>query len=129
LTTSLFVFYKFIYFQDFLSVNVPEFWSKDIWSPSSPDANPLEYYVWIVCERGVNKQHHSNIEAVKVTIRKKMMMSLNKEHLIWHAHSSEVVSRKLLKEMEIFLNNLLKNNFVHDFIFIQINISSKFMIF
>ena len=28
--------------QDFLSANVHEFWSKEIWPPSSPDANPLD---------------------------------------------------------------------------------------
>ena len=67
--------------QDFLSANVPEFLSKEFWPPSSPDANPLNYNVWSVCERGVNKLPQSNIEAVKVTI-KRIMMSLNKEHLI-----------------------------------------------
>jgi len=41
--------------QDFLSANVTEFWSKEIWPLSSPDANPLNYYVWSVSERGVNK--------------------------------------------------------------------------
>ena len=67
--------------QDFLSANVPEFWSKEIWPPSAPDANPLDYYVWSACEKGFNKQSHSNIEAVKVTIGR-IMMFLNKEHLI-----------------------------------------------
>jgi len=67
--------------QDFLSANVPQFWSKEIWPHSSPDANPSDYYVWSVCEKGVNKQPHSNIEAIKVTIGR-IMMSLNKEHLI-----------------------------------------------
>jgi len=66
---------------DFLSANVPEFWSKKIWPPSSPDTNPLDYYVWGVCEMGVNMQPHSNIEAAKVTIGR-IMMSLNTEHLI-----------------------------------------------
>jgi len=31
--------------QDVLSANVSEFWSKEIWPPSFPDANPLDYYV------------------------------------------------------------------------------------
>ena len=62
--------------QDFLSANVPEFWPKEIWPPSFPDANPSDYYVWSVCESGAN-----NIKAVKVTIGR-IMITLNKEHLI-----------------------------------------------
>ncbi|EZA52948.1 hypothetical protein X777_07644 [Ooceraea biroi] len=67
--------------QEFLSVNVPEFWSKKIWPPSSPDANSLDYYVWSICEREVNKQPHSNKEAVKAKIEN-IMMSMDKEKLI-----------------------------------------------
>lgn len=57
--------------QEFISVNVPEFWPNDIWPPSSPDTNPLDYYVWIICEKEVNKQPHGN--------KQNVMMSTNKE--------------------------------------------------
>lgn len=66
--------------QEFLNLNVPDFWSKDIWPPSSPDANPLDYYVWSICERDVNKQPHSNIESLKIKIEK-ILMSMDKERL------------------------------------------------
>ncbi|QQP42372.1 Uncharacterized protein FKW44_017010, partial [Caligus rogercresseyi] len=30
--------------QNWLSDNLPMFWSKEIWPPSSPDCKPLDYY-------------------------------------------------------------------------------------
>jgi transposase-like protein len=32
--------------QQWCQANLPEFWSTDVWPPSSPDCNPLDYYVW-----------------------------------------------------------------------------------
>jgi hypothetical protein len=29
--------------QEWCEANLPEFWSKGIWPPSSPDCNPLDY--------------------------------------------------------------------------------------
>ncbi|QQP52303.1 Transposable element tcb1 transposase [Caligus rogercresseyi] len=31
------------------------FWSKEIWPPSSPDSNLLNYYVWGVLEKGIQQ--------------------------------------------------------------------------
>lgn len=67
--------------QEFLHNNVPDFWSKEFWPPSSPDANPMDYYVWSVCEREVNKQPHTNIGTLQVKI-KDVMMSMVKGNLI-----------------------------------------------
>lgn len=67
--------------QEFLSTNIPDFWSKDIWPPSSPDANPLDYYVWSVCEREVNKQPHATISSLQVKIIE-VFESMDKVNLI-----------------------------------------------
>ena len=32
--------------QEWLTVNCPEFITKDEWPPNSPDLNPLDYHVW-----------------------------------------------------------------------------------
>ncbi len=40
-------------------------WSPDLWPPSSPDCNPLDYYVWGVVEREVNKVPHNTLDDVK----------------------------------------------------------------
>jgi hypothetical protein len=39
--------------------NLLEFWLKEIWPPSSPNCNPLDYYIWSVCELDVNKVPHN----------------------------------------------------------------------
>jgi AraC-like DNA-binding protein len=54
--------------QEWLKKNVPEFWEKDVWPPSSPDCNPLDYFVWGVCERDVNRRPHNTIASVKSKI-------------------------------------------------------------
>lgn len=67
--------------QDFLRANVPQFWPKDMWPPSSPDINPLDYYVWSVCERDVNNEPHSTIGSLKLKISK-VFVSLDKVKLV-----------------------------------------------
>ncbi|UYV79804.1 hypothetical protein LAZ67_18000702, partial [Cordylochernes scorpioides] len=47
--------------QSWLTLNVPSHWGPDIWPPNSPDCNPLDYYVWGVVERDVNKAPHTTI--------------------------------------------------------------------
>ena len=54
--------------QTWLSNNLPDFWGKDVWMPSSPDCNPLDYYVWGACERRINRTPHSNLESLKAAI-------------------------------------------------------------
>ncbi|QQP50491.1 Uncharacterized protein FKW44_011505, partial [Caligus rogercresseyi] len=46
-------------------------WSKEMWPPSSPDCNPLDYYVWGVLERESNKRAHNSVVA-----------NMNREHLV-----------------------------------------------
>ncbi|UYV72851.1 hypothetical protein LAZ67_10000990 [Cordylochernes scorpioides] len=43
-------------------------WGPDIWPPNSPDCNPLDYYVWGVVERDVNKAPHTTIQSVKKAV-------------------------------------------------------------
>lgn len=54
--------------QAWLNLNVPHHWSPDLWPPSSPDCNPLDYYVWSIVEKQVNKRPHNTIESVKEAI-------------------------------------------------------------
>ena len=52
--------------------NLPEFWPKEIWPPSSPDCNPLDYYVWGVCEQEVNKAPHNTLASLQAKITEVM---------------------------------------------------------
>ena len=52
--------------------NLPYHWSPDLWPPSSPDCNPLDYFVWSVVEAGVNKTAHNTVGELKATIVEEM---------------------------------------------------------
>jgi transposase len=54
--------------QSWLRENLPEFWEKEVWPPCSPDCNPLDYFVWSVCERDVNKQPHPSLDSLRQKI-------------------------------------------------------------
>ncbi len=45
--------------QNWWQGNLPEFWTKEVWPPSSPDCNPMDYYVWSVRKRDINKTTHN----------------------------------------------------------------------
>lgn len=48
--------------------NLPFFWEKEVWPPSSPDCNPLDYFVWGVAERDVNRSPHTTKQSLITTI-------------------------------------------------------------
>ncbi|KPU74657.1 uncharacterized protein Dana_GF26712 [Drosophila ananassae] len=52
-----------------------------LWPPSSPDLNPLDYYVWGVLERDTNKYPHNTVASLRTSIAK-AMPEMNKDHLI-----------------------------------------------
>ena len=58
--------------QKWLKENLPEVWEKEIWPPSSPDCNPLDYFVWGVCELHVNKAPHNNVTSLVAKITEVM---------------------------------------------------------
>lgn len=53
--------------QRWLEEHLP-FWSKDMWPPSSPDLNPLDYSVWRFMKAKACANRHSNTTALKRTI-------------------------------------------------------------
>ena len=46
------------------------FWPKDIWPPSSPDLNPLDYLIWANVQGKVNVKQYTNTKAIKAAINK-----------------------------------------------------------
>lgn len=54
--------------QAWLTLNVPYHWSPDLWPPNSPDCNPLDFFLWGVVERDVNKAPYNTIQSVKDTV-------------------------------------------------------------
>ena len=45
-------------------LNLPHFWEKEVWPPSSPDVNPLDFYVWGVAERDTNRSPHNTKDSL-----------------------------------------------------------------
>ncbi|XP_054710993.1 uncharacterized protein LOC129220586 [Uloborus diversus] len=51
--------------QAWLHSNVPYHWTPDLWPPSSPDCNPLDYYFWGVVEEKINAKFHNTKDAAE----------------------------------------------------------------
>ena len=64
--------------QDWLRVCLPEFFAKEIWPPSSPDCNPLDYFLWSECERETNAAPHTSVASLKPKI-KMVMANLDRD--------------------------------------------------
>jgi hypothetical protein len=63
-------------------------WEKEIWPPSSPDCNPLDYFVWGVAEFQVNKVPHSTTVSLISKI-KEVMGNLDKATVAGPASGSD----------------------------------------
>ena len=46
----------------------PGAWGKDMWSPNSPDMNPMDYSVWSIVEQMISGIPYNNIETLKVAL-------------------------------------------------------------
>ena len=73
--------YKAKVTQEWLAKSCDDHATPNIWPPSSPDLNPMDYYVWGVVEMETNKRPHSTKESLKATILH-VMGSLQEEPLI-----------------------------------------------
>lgn len=49
-----------------------------MWPPSSPDYNPLDYYVWDIVDAKVNAKFHNIKDALKATLSE-VMTNMNKK--------------------------------------------------
>ena len=54
--------------QKYLAKNLPGFIPKELWPPSSPDANPLDYFVWGYLKPKVCATSHSTVDSLKTAI-------------------------------------------------------------
>jgi hypothetical protein len=58
-----------------------DLWLKKMWPPSSTDCNPLDYFMWCVFEREVNKCTHITLSSLKV-MTSDLMTDLDREFII-----------------------------------------------
>jgi hypothetical protein len=67
--------------QEWLRINVGNFWDKNIWPSNSPDLNPLDFSVWSVVEAKACKTSHTNIQTLKTSVAK-AWRSLSPDYII-----------------------------------------------
>ena len=58
--------------QGWLRNNVSDILTKEEWSSSSPDLNPMDFCVWSVLERNAFRKPHSTMEALKRSLQTRM---------------------------------------------------------
>ena len=49
--------------------NFKSFWSKELWPPSSPDLNLMDFGIWSILERKTCAVSHSNVEKLKKKLK------------------------------------------------------------
>ena len=54
--------------QRWCEAKLPDFISKELWPPSSPDCNPLDYAIWSYVEKRACATSHPSIESLKSSI-------------------------------------------------------------
>ena len=67
--------------QDWMSENLHDYITPNMWPSSSPDLNPLDYYVWGIVERETNKHSHNTLDFLRAAITR-VMTHINEDHLI-----------------------------------------------
>ena len=56
--------------QSFCKDNFKGFWSKDLWPPSLPDLNPMDFGVWSLLEKKAGVVSHKNTDSLKRALLK-----------------------------------------------------------
>ena len=51
--------------QEWCKEHFKAFWPKDIWPPSSPDLNPMDFGIWSILEQKACKVSHSSVVVLK----------------------------------------------------------------
>ena len=70
-----------------MSENLHDHITPNMWPPSSPDLNSLDYYVWGVVERETNKHPHNTLDSLKAAIIR-IMTHMDEDHLIQECYVS-----------------------------------------
>ena len=67
--------------QDWMSENLRDHITLNIWPPNSPDINPLYYHVWGVAEQETNKYPHNTLDFLKAA-NTRVMTHMDEDNLI-----------------------------------------------
>ena len=67
--------------QDWMSENLQDHVTQNIWPPISPDHNPYDFYIWGLTEWGINKHPHNTLDSLRAAFTG-VMMNMDVDHLI-----------------------------------------------
>ena len=90
--------------------NFKSFWSKELWPPSSPDLNPMDFGIWSILERKACAVSHLNVEKLKKKL-KESWAKIESETIVSRVTKLSLASAVLsLKRADILnkLNSILK---------------------
>ena len=54
--------------EEWMEKNFVAFWGKEMWPPSSPDLNPLDYSIWAKVEEDACSKPHSSVTSLKASV-------------------------------------------------------------
>jgi hypothetical protein len=78
-------------------------WLEEMWPPSSTDCNSLDYFMWCVVDREVNKCPHITLASLKV-MTSDVVTDLDRKVII-HAYKNSSLGLGLLWRPLGFLSN------------------------
>ena len=56
--------------QEWCKAHLPGFWPKEMWPPSSPDLNPMDYSIWSILEANACATRHSSVDGLKASLKR-----------------------------------------------------------
>ena len=56
--------------QEWCKSQFPNFWSKEMWPPSSPDLNPMDFSVWAILESEACAKAHKSVDDLKASLKR-----------------------------------------------------------
>ena len=55
--------------QNWCRDHIPNFWSKEMWPPCSPDLNPMDFSVWSILKSKASRKIHHAVDDLKCSLR------------------------------------------------------------
>ena len=55
--------------QEWCNKNMAGFWTKELWPPSSPDLNPMDFAIWSILESNACSSYHSSVTSLKAKLK------------------------------------------------------------
>ncbi|KAF2350372.1 hypothetical protein FHG87_018871 [Trinorchestia longiramus] len=85
--------------QDWCKDNFKSFWPKELWPPSSPDLNSMDFWIWSILEQKFCAVSHSSVEVLKQKLTKSWAEI---DAVTVHATCDQVILRlrQVIKEKE-----------------------------